>query len=42
MELMSEVEWRKLDAIERVVEGNWTMEMGASAAGLSSNRNRSQ
>jgi hypothetical protein len=35
MELMSEVEWRKLDAIEHVVEGNWTMEMGASAAGLS-------
>ena len=35
MELMSEKEWRKLDALEHVVDGDWTMEMGASAARLS-------
>ena len=32
---MSEKQWRKLDALEHVVEGDWTMEMGAQAAGLS-------
>lgn len=32
---MSEKEWRKLDALEHVVDGDWTMAMGAQAAGLS-------
>ncbi len=32
---MSEKEWRKLSALEHVVDGDWTMEMGASAARLS-------
>ena len=35
MKLMSETEWRKVDALEHVTEGDWTMEMGAQAAGLS-------
>jgi hypothetical protein len=35
MEFMSEKEWRKLDALEHVVEGDWTMGMGAQAAGVS-------
>jgi len=32
---MSEKEWRKLDALEHVVDGDWTMTMGAQAADLS-------
>ena len=32
---MSEKQWRRLDAVERVVEGNWTMAQGAGVAGLS-------
>ena len=32
---MSESEWRKLDALEHVVNGDWTMAMGSHAAGLS-------
>ena len=32
---MSETQWRKLDALEHVVSGDWTMAMGAQAAGVS-------
>ena len=32
---MSEREWRKLDALEHSVNGDWTMAMGSQAAGLS-------
>lgn len=32
---MSETEWRKLDALGHVVDEDWTMAMGARAAGLS-------
>lgn len=32
---MSEREWRKLDALEHAVNGDWTMAMGSQAAGLS-------
>ena len=35
MKFMSEKEWRKLSALEQVVDGDWTMAMGAKAAGLS-------
>lgn len=35
MDFMSEKEWRKLNALEQVVIGDWTMAMGAQAAGLS-------
>lgn len=32
---MSETQWRKLDAVEHVMDSDWTMAMGAQAAGLS-------
>jgi len=35
MEFMSDKEWRKLSALEHVVDGDWTMSMGAQAANLS-------
>ena len=37
---MSETEWRKLNALEHVVDGDWTMAMGARGAGLSTRQFR--
>jgi hypothetical protein len=35
MDFMSETQWQKLDALEHVVNADWTMAMGAQAAGVS-------